>query len=188
MRYQEYIKDAADILNQLIKEDIADFIEIVSLKKNEVILSQGDICKYYYFVKKGILRSYFIKNGKEITTNFTFANDVSTIYNSAVSQIPSEEYIHAITPCDVYKIRIADFNKLKKQLLSLSELENIFISSYVLQLEERLFMMQSRSASERYLNLMAEQPQYIMKIPLKYIASYLGITLETLSRIRAEVK
>jgi CRP-like cAMP-binding protein len=186
MNYEKYIEKASEHLDMLLKTDLKDYIQLSTFKKNELLLSQGDICRYYLFLKEGITRSFYIKDGTEITSNFTFPNDVSTVFRSLVLQEPSNEYIQAITNCAVYQMKISDFAELKNQHPVLKKVEKIFITAYTMQLEERLFSVQFHTAVERYSYLMEHYPQYLRFIPLKYIASFLGVTIETLSRVRAK--
>lgn len=187
MNYLKYIENTSTKLDLLLKSEFNNSVQLKSLKKNDFLVLEGDVCKYYYFLREGILRSYYLKNGYEITTSFTFPNNVATIYRSIILNIPSNEFLQAITECTVYQMNVCDFVQLKNQHPIMHEMENIFTTAYTLLLEERLFSVQFQTASERYKHLLEHYPQYIQFIPLKYIASYLGITLETLSRVRAKI-
>lgn len=186
MNYQQIIEKAASNLDLLLKGDLKDHVQLVFLKKNDYLLRPGEICRSYFFLQKGIMRSYYLKDGVEITSSFTFPNDVATIYRSIVLEEPSKEYLQAITDCAVYQMRVNDFDHLKEQYPVLSELEKCFTQAYTLLLEERMFSIQFQTARERYKHLLDNYPGLIQSIPLKYIASYLGITIETLSRVRAK--
>lgn len=186
MNYLSYREKIIPKLKLLLETDLKNYIQVVSLKKNDYLIEEGDICTYYYYVADGILRNYYLKNGVEITTNFDMPNDIATNYTSLVLEQKSIVYIQAVTNSTVYKMKARDFEKLKKQNQAMQEINDELVSSYVILLEERLFSLQFCSASERYDFLIQKYPHFIQKIPLTHIASYLGISLETLSRIRAK--
>lgn len=186
MNYLSYREKIIPKLRLLLNTDLKDYIQVVTLKKNNYLIEDGDICTYYYFVADGILRNYYLKNGIEITTNFDMPDDVAVNYTSLVLEQKGNVYIQAITNSVVYKMKASDFEQLKKQNCLIQEIYDALVSSYVILLEERLFSLQFCSASERYDFLIQKYPHFIQKISLTHIASYLGISLETLSRIRAK--
>lgn len=186
MNYASYKEQIIPKLKLLLNTDMKDYIQVVTLRRNDFLVEEGDFCKCYYFVSEGILRNYYIKNGVEITTNFDLPDDIATNYTSIVLEQRSISYIQAITNATVYKMKVSDFEILKKQNPLIQEIKDALVSSYVLLLEERLYSLQFCTASERYDFLIQKYPYYIQNIPLTHIASYLGISLETLSRIRAK--
>ncbi|MDR2281915.1 MAG: Crp/Fnr family transcriptional regulator [Sphingobacterium sp.] len=165
---------------------IGVFAEKVRFAKNEFLLSPGQKCRYYYFITEGLLANYYIKDGEEVVTSFTFPGDIGVEFKSAVLKIVSKDYIKALSSVEAYRISVAEFDKKKHGNHELIELENELVVAYALLLEERLYFLQHNSAVERYNYLLSNYPEYIQYIPLKYIASYLGVKLETLSRIRAQ--
>jgi len=185
MTYFDYIQKAIPKIEALLNGEVEDYIRVINLKKGDYLLKAGQICDSYYFVQTGILRSYYLKEYKEIISTFTFPNDIVTIFKSTVMHEPSNEYIQAITDCSALKIKVIDYEQLKLKNTDLQDVENIFFIAYALWLEERLFTIQFHTAQERYKFLFDNYKIYINNIPLTYIASYLGITIETLSRIRA---
>lgn len=185
MTYFDYIQNAIPKITELLKGELGDYLKVINIKKGDYLLKPGQICDSYYFVEEGILRSFYLKEEKEIISTFTFPNDIVTIFKSTVRHEPSNEYIQAITDCSVLQIKVSVYEQLKSKNPDLQEIENIFFVAYTLWLEERLFSLQFHSAQERYKFLCDNYKIYINNIPLTYIASYLGITIETLSRIRA---
>lgn len=174
------------MLRNLLETDMKEYIQLVSLKKNDFLVREGEVCHYYYFVLEGILRNYYIKDGTEITTNFDFPNDIATNFTSLVLQQKSTGYIQAMTTCRIYRMKASDFDDIKMQKPIMQQIKEILISGYVILLEERLNSLQFCTAAERYHFMMEKYPHFLQQIPLTYIASYLGISLETLSRIRAK--
>ena len=151
----------------------------------DFLLRQGEVCRYSFTIESGIVRKFYLKEGLEITTEFGFAGDLLVSFESYAHQVPSTEFIQALTDCTVQRLSHGDFQRLKTQHPALLELDLLLTEYYAIQLEERLNHLQFRSARERYDWLMTRQPQLIQQIPVTHLASYLGITLETLSRIRA---
>ncbi len=183
---QKYKDEIIPMLKLLLETEMKEYIQLVSLKKNDFLLKEGEVCHYYYFVLEGILRNYYIKDGTEITTNFDFPNDIATNFTSLMLQQKSMGYIQGMTACKIYRMKASDFDELKVQNPLMQQIKEILVSGYVILLEERLYSLQFCTAAERYHFMMERYPHYLQQIPLTYIASYLGISLETLSRIRAK--
>jgi CRP-like cAMP-binding protein len=173
-------------LNLLLESGIKEEIQLISVKRNINLLEEGQKCLYYYFLIEGVVRNFNLKDGNEITTSFTLPNEVATSYKCVVLDCKSEEYIQTITDCNIYRLKILTSEEIRQKNPLLNEVKELLISDYVLSLEKRLLLMQSMNATERYKYLITNYTCYFQQIPLTYIASYLGISLETLSRIRAK--
>ncbi|MBU3024747.1 Crp/Fnr family transcriptional regulator [Zobellia galactanivorans] len=173
------------------KEDYNTIIDAhtkVEFLKNETILKEGKISNEYYLVKKGLFRSYVIDyKGNEITTDFFGSNDILIEVASLFLRIPTKETIQAITDCEVYKIEFNDFQNLYSSIDGFTEWGRSWMSHQLFIAKHRAVTMHTQSASQRYLELMNQNPQIIKEVPLKHIATYLGITDTSLSRIRKEV-
>jgi CRP-like cAMP-binding protein len=156
-------------------------------KKGDYLLQQDQICKNSYFIEKGIARKFYLNDGKEITTELYFDNDMAVSFDSYCLQKPSREYIQAITDITVSQTDYVAFQNAKNDFSKLVELDLMMNEYNIMWLEERLFEFHTMDATTRYLKILKEHSHIIQNIPLTYIASYLGISLETLSRIRAKV-
>ncbi|GHC60571.1 Crp/Fnr family transcriptional regulator [Ulvibacter litoralis] len=160
----------------------------VEFSKNEIILNEGKVSNEYFLIKKGLFRSFVIDyKGNEITTDFFSPDDILIEVASLFLRIPSKETIQALTDCEVYKIEFNDFQKLYGTIEGFTEWGRTWMSQQLFIVKHRAVNMHTQSASQRYLSLVKEKSQIIKKVPLKYIASYLGITDTSLSRIRKEV-
>lgn len=160
----------------------------VAFSKNEIILKEGKVSNAYYLIKEGLFRSYVIDyKGNEITTAFFGPNDILIEVASLFLRIPSKESLQALTNGEVYKIEFDDFQNLYTTIEGFTEWGRNWMSHQLFMAKHRAVSMHTHSASQRYLDLMHEKPQIIKEVPLKYIASYLGITDTSLSRIRKEV-
>lgn len=173
------------------KEDYKNIMDAhtkVKFVKNEIILNEGKISNEYFLIKKGLFRSFVIDyKGNEITTDFFSPNDILIEVASLFLRIPSKETIQTLTDCEVYKINFNDFQKLYSTIEGFTEWGRTWMSQQLFIAKHRAVNMHTQSASQRYLELMNQNPQIIKEVPLKYIATYLGITDTSLSRIRKEV-
>ena len=156
-------------------------------KKGDFLLQQDQICKNSYFIAEGIARKFYLNDGKEITTELYFADDLAVSYYSYCMQKPSREYLQALTDITVSQTDYSAFEKVKKNYPKLIELDLMMNEYCVMWLEDRLFQFHTMDATARYQKILTEHSHIIQNIPLTYIASYLGISLETLSRIRAKI-
>lgn len=164
-------------LNSICKE--------ITVSKGKDLQTIGHSCKTIYFVKKGLLRIYYFKDGNDITENFEFENAFVARAESLFSGKPSQKAIQAIE--DTCLIAI-DAKKLFQLFDSHPDLERLFrkiIEQSYVHTVNRLESLQFHTAEERYFDLMKKHPAILQRVPLKLIASYLGITAVSLSRIRA---
>jgi CRP-like cAMP-binding protein len=156
-------------------------------KKGDFLLRQDEVCKRSFLLEEGTARKYYLNDGREITTELYFKEDIAVSLNSYTLQVPSREYIQAITDVSVTVTDHNSFQAIKKQYPKLAELDLMITEYYAVWLEDRLFQLHTMDATERYRLMLTKQPHIIREVPLTYIASYLGISLETLSRIRARI-
>jgi CRP-like cAMP-binding protein len=157
----------------------------IFLRKKKIWLNEGEVCRQVAFVNSGCLRSYSVDtNGSEHVVQLAMPNHwVADLY-SFLNQTPSTLYIEAIRDSDVLLLPHAKMEELYKQVPCLERYFRILFQNAYLSTQQRLNSTLSVSAEERYKNLIAVHPEILQKIPLGYIASYLGITPESLSRIR----
>lgn len=158
------------------------------VKTNEFILREGEVCIFNHFVLKGSFRFYHVNpEGQELTRYFAFENKFGTNLTSLIEGTPSVEYIQAVEPSEILKIRSKDFFRLVEtvpqiNLVYRNILENAYITS-----QKRIYDLQGMSALERLKWLLQHQPGILSRIPSRLVASYLGITPYTLSRIKSEL-
>lgn len=176
---------------QALPPEAADALGVISrtcqVAKGEFLLREGEICTAGYWVESGVLRKYSLSpEGKEITSELCLPQDIAISLQSYTLQMPSREYIQAITDSSVSLLQHRDYEPLKQQFPALHDLDRMLTEYYALWLEERLWQFHTLDATARYRLLLTRSPQVLREVPLTYIASFLGITLETLSRIRAK--
>ena len=172
-------------LSKGAEKAIADISSIGTIKKNKDLQPIGHTCKTIYFIKKGVARIYYFKDGIDITESFFFENSIIARVESLFTGKPSRKAIQILEDAEIFAINA---NRLFKLYDSFPEIERlfrkIFEAAYV-ETVNRIEGIQFHSAEERYNALLSEAPNVLMRVPLKYVASYLGITQVSLSRIRA---
>ena len=156
-------------------------------KKGDLLLRQNEICRKSYLIISGIVRKYYLTDGKEITTEIYFENDLAVSFDSYTLQQPSREFIEALTDVTVSITQYQAFQDAKSKYPKLLTLDLMLAEYYGMWVEHKLFQLHTLTATERYLEILNKSPHIIQTIPLTIIASYLGISLETLSRIRAKI-
>lgn len=185
------LKHFLQSFNILTVIEIDDFIQLINykrFKKWEYFIKEGEICKQIAFVLTGSLRSYYTSDkDEEVTYCITFPNSLMTAYSSFLTAQPTMENIQAITNTELLIIPKDKFEKLVQQNPNWVYVLKTIAEQQYIELEKRIFQLQKSDATKRYADLLKYQPEYIQKIPLQYLASYLGISPRHLSRIRKEV-
>jgi CRP-like cAMP-binding protein len=155
--------------------------------KGEFLLRQDEICRQSFLIEKGIVRKFYLtEDGKEITTELCFADDLAVSFQSYTMQTTSLEFIQALEETEATVTDYAAFQQLKTIFPKLLELDLMMTEYYAMWLENRLHYFHTLDATERYRQLVREHPHFVQNVQLTHIASYLGVSLETLSRIRAK--
>ena len=185
--FREYLKGKLTFTDQQFKE-ISQLLTTKTLTKGTVLLSEGEICQYNIFVTRGCLRSYVIdKNGKEHIIQFAPENWWISEQNSLIKQEPAMYYIDAVEDTDVL-LGQRDFNdKLAAIIPAGGHMLQLLFQNSFRSMQKRVVNLLSASAEQRYREFIKTYPTVALRVPQKMIASYLGITPESLSRIRKEV-
>lgn len=173
-------------LEQSVLEAIEMHLLHKTIRKKEWLLQPGETSKYLYFVEKGLLRSYYYDTTHEITNWFMREGELVIAVESFYQQKPANEYIQAIEDCELYYISYQSLMALYNQYHGFCLIGCALTQLYYVKAEERMKNVRKKQVIERYRFLLEYHPQIIQRSPLTYIASYLGITLETLSRLRAK--
>lgn len=165
-------------------EDFSTCWHPLAIKKREYIIKAGQIEKYFYFVHHGVLRGFTLKDGDEISIGFTYDGDYSGAYDSFLAQKPSDFSIQAITDCTLLRVSYADLMKMFDAYKNVERWGRIFNANILIGMARRQLEVRSFSAEERFERLVAQSPHILQLVPQKYLASYLGMTPETFSRLR----
>ena len=172
------------------KEELSLILEQfakIHFKKNEYLIEIGKTSSYYYFLEEGFLRSYTIDvDGNDITSKFFVAGDIVIDWHSYFLKKPSREPIQALSAGKCWKIKFSDFMKLF-HIEAFREVGRTRLVQNYFELKNHSISVIADHAKDRYLNLLEEKPKLANNVPLKHLATYLGITDTSLSRIRNEV-
>jgi len=174
----------------LTEEDWRPFVEKnfrKEYKKKDIILNKGEVDNYLSFVENGAARLFFMKENKELTIRFVFQNQFLTAYDSFTQRTPSRCDIEALTDMVVWQIHYDDLQEIYRTQAIGNLVGRLTVEALYVEKLNREFSFLSETAEERYLSLLREQPDLFQKIPLKHIASYMGITPQALSRIRKRI-
>ncbi|MFB6343514.1 Crp/Fnr family transcriptional regulator [Saccharicrinis sp. FJH2] len=155
--------------------------------KNEIITQQGETEKFLSFIESGIVRFYIPDDETDLTFNFSFNREFTCAYDSFLTQTPSEYELQALTETIVWQISYADLQKVYTQTKAGNYLGRFASERLFLEKSKRELSLLKYNAKERYLRLFSERPDILKFIPMKYIASYIGITPQGLSRIRRQI-
>lgn len=162
--------------------------EKVFFQKGDFILKEGKTANEYYILEKGLARSFVNDfNGNDVTTHFFVEKEVVIDVSSLFQRIPTQENIVCITDCECWKLDFEVFQELFHRIPNLREWGRAWMSQELFRYKQRSVEMFTLSATKRYLNLLQEKHQVVQYAPLKQIASYLGVTDTSLSRIRKEL-
>ena len=156
------------------------------LAKNSYLVTEGRTCRHLYFLEQGALRGYYNLDGKEITHWFAFEQDFVTSFHSFITGQPAVESIQLLEGSTLWAISKKELTALMNRFHEIERLVRISYEKYYIRLEERFVNAQFRTATERYASLMQQTPHILERVPLGHIAAYLGISQETLSRIRSK--
>lgn len=192
---KDLVNDSRDIARELARKystmthDELDVLEsiLVPMKfaKGQMILSEGEICKHVYYIERGLIRQFYFKNGKQITEHLGEDRSIFMCIESLFREEPTKLQVEAIEPTWVYalpkqKLEQVALHNVNIQILYRKILEESLITSQV-----HADLVRFEAAQARYKRMCKLSPQVILRAPLVYIASYLQMTPETLSRVRS---
>ncbi len=173
------------------EEELSEIIkahEKVVFHKGDFILKDGKTANEYYILEKGLARSFVNDfNGNDVTTHFFVEKEIIIDVSSLFQRIPTQENMVCITDCECWKMDYEVFQELFHRIPNLREWGRAWMSQELFTYKQRSVEMFILSATKRYLNLLKQKPQVVQYAPLKQIASYLGVTDTSLSRIRKEL-
>jgi CRP-like cAMP-binding protein len=157
----------------------------MSVQKKSFILKPGADSKYFYFIVKGVIQGYIKESRREITTWFMEENEIAGPFRSLGTGNPNDEYLQALEDCELIAIPIATTEYLFDHFPESNVIARRLWEHKYREAEERAYQVRIPNASKRYNRFMETHPGLVNRVSLKYVASHLGMTLETLSRIRS---
>ncbi len=156
-----------------------------TVSKDHFLVREKEVADYIFFIRKGIARIYYYKGDKEITEWIAMDEQFFLSIISFFERTPSKLIIQTLEPAEVMGIHYNDLTRLAAQYHEVETLFRKMMTSSLIMSQYRMDSIQFESAQQRYEKLLQNSPKIIQRVPLSYIASFLGVTLETLSRIRS---
>lgn len=175
-RYSTMTHDELDVLESVLVPR--------KYQKGEIILKEGDTCTDLYWITKGMLRQFYYKNGKELTEHMATENNIIMCIESLFKEQPSRLQIMALEPSIVYLLPRTRLEQVAMKSVNIQILYRKILEESLIQSQIHADMLRFESALDRYTKLVKRQPQLVLRAPLVYIANYLQMTPETLSRVR----
>ena len=178
------ISTAYSPLTDACKADMMAMARLLHIEKGKLLVKEGQYSDKGYFIINGCFRAYYLKDGKDITDWFAFENDFISSINSFFLGIPSPHFIEVLEDACALEISRDRVQYLRDTYHDFERLTSVVMTKTMLQLQQRVVSLQFETAQQKYDNLITLNPHITQRVPLMHIASYLGITFETLSRIR----
>lgn len=172
-------------ISRAAQESILAISSTIAVKKNAILQPIGHTCKTIYFMKSGIARIYYYKDGIDITESFAFDGQIIARVESLFTGRPSQKAIQVLEDSEIIGIQATPLFKLYDTFPDIERLFRLIFEAAYVETVNRIESIQFHTAEARYRALLRET-DFVNKIPLKHIASYLGITQVSLSRIRAQ--
>ncbi len=181
---EQYIKPYFGKVNDTDLENIVSMFEPETLEKGDFLTKTGCRCRKLSFVKSGMLRVFAYSEEKEVTQWISTASYFTTDLASFIFESPARWTIQALTDVELFTISRSDYKKLGDLVPKWHELEKMFLVRCFTLMEDRIFSHLSMSAEERYQFFFQHNQELFNQVPQQYLASMLGMTPETFSRIR----
>jgi len=185
----EQVLSAYGALSSTEIEQALELFELKRYQKDDILIKAGQTCDWIGFVQSGIIRNYYISSkDEEVTYCLTFPGKFITAYSSFIDATPSFENIHALGDTELLIIKKRAFEALSRSSMVWMQFALHFAQQSYVLMENRLLLLQMESAEKRYADMLAKQPEYLQEVPLKHLASYLGISQRHLSRLRKNLR
>lgn len=186
-RFQSFLSNVSVLSDGELSETMTYF-EIKPLKKGDFFLEAGSVCQQAAFIGSGILRTFSVnEKGEDITYCFCTENNLTTSFKSFISQTESTMSIQALGKTELLVITYKDLQKLYATIPSWQAIGRMLVEKEYMVMEKYASVLNGETAKEKYVRLLQEQPSIVQRASIQHIASYLGVSRETLSRIRSQV-
>lgn len=182
----DYIISFVPLSNEEIL-DIGSLVEIKNYKNGDVLLREGEISNLSYFNIKGCVRMYYLVDGEEKTTYYYTENKFITSFRSFTNRIPADHYLECIEDCELVLVSYEVEQKLLQKYPKLESFARVILETELANYQHMVSSYIISNPENRYRNFVENHPELLQRIPLYQLASYLGITADSLSRIRSRL-
>ena len=173
-------------LSSELKEHLSQILSLKQLAKKEYLLKAGHVCRSICFIRQGLLKCFYQKDQHEVCSWFMKEGDVIISVESFFSQTSSYESIQAIEDTELYCINHEQLEYLYRTFPEFNFIGRVLLQKYYTLSEQRLYSLRMQKSQERYEYLLEHHPELVLRVPSKYLASYLGITEVTMSKVRSK--
>ena len=184
---EKFIKDKTEI-DAINFDKICSHFTLVKTKRNEILLDYDQVCNHYYFINKGAIRLFTIANdGTENSRYFAFEGNFATALPSFIDQKPAEEFLQTIEKSELLSISRANFYSLVNTIPQFTKIYTEILELGFITAQKRIYGFQGFDALEKVQWIIKKQPELLLRVTNKMVASYLGISPSTLSRIKSKL-
>jgi CRP-like cAMP-binding protein len=174
-------------LSEIGRQALLSVLVRLEVGKHHVLVPQNTVCRTIYFIETGLTRTYYYKDGKDVTDWLSAEGQFAVSLSSFITQQPDRRIVETLEPSVLWTISYTSLETLYRQYHEIEHLGRLLVNHGIILLQQRFDELHFASALERYRNLMAMNPTLVQRVPLGMVASYLGMTSETLSRMRAQL-
>jgi len=183
---RHFINDTDTNLEQSLIE-IASRFQVLTLKKNQLLVDESQVCPYFCYVESGILQHAILVDAEEKTTYLALRNSVTSSLNSFLNKIPSRKSIKALVDCQLWVADLETFQDLQTNNHAFKQFYHNLIERQIMLIDDYRIDLLTLTPEERYRKLLVTEPKLLLEVPLHYLASFLGISNRHMSRIRKNI-
>ncbi len=166
-------------------ETLASILVPIKAAKGDRIMKEGDVCKFMYYVERGMVRQFYYKSGRDVTEHFSYEGRIVICIESFLKQQPSRLIVEALENSWLFGIPYDEFTQLVDTDKEMERLYRKILEHALISSQEHADSQRFENATERYMRLLKTKPEIVLRAPMVHVASFLQMTPETLSRVRA---
>lgn len=183
---RHFMNDSDKHLEESLLE-IANRFKVLTLKKNQLLVEENQVCPYFCYVESGILQHAILVDDEEKTTYLALRNSVTSSLNSFLNKVPSRKSIKALVDCRLWVADLETFKDLQSNNEAFQQFYHNLIERQIMLIDDYRIDLLTLTPEERYKKLLATEPKLLQEVPLHYLASFLGISNRHMSRIRKNI-